>query len=81
MTDKKNRIDNHIKKAEEALQLKLREMQQNVYQTMLNLLPLPMNLSTGNEAESSVTNVRSSQWFVREQEKRNYDRWDRNTNS
>ncbi|MGN4485308.1 hypothetical protein ACTFPQ_24985 [Bacillus cereus group sp. MYBK5-1] len=71
MTDKKNRIDDDIKKAEEALQLKLREMQQNVYQTMLNLLPLPMTLSTGNEAESSVTNVRSSQWFVREQEKEN----------
>lgn len=58
-----------LKKANEALQQKIKDMQENVYQTFLNLLP-SLNLPTEQPGTSSiVTHTQNSQWFVRENEK------------
>ena len=67
--EKKKQADSDLKKANDALQQKLKEMQENVYHTLLDLLPNSHMLSTVEVTTNSL-NEPSSQWFVQEKEEK-----------
>lgn len=69
LTGNKNRAEIELEKANEALQQKIKDMQENVYQTFLNLIPASGLPTAQVETSAAVTNIQSSQWFVQENEK------------
>ncbi|RIW28211.1 hypothetical protein D3H55_22175 [Bacillus salacetis] len=65
----KKQVETDLEKANEALQQKLKEMQENVYHTLVNLLPTPNFPIVKSKATAGVTSIQSSQWFTQENER------------
>ncbi|MBV7508621.1 hypothetical protein KW850_25730 [Bacillus sp. sid0103] len=67
--EKQDKADIDLKKANDALQQKLKEMQENVYRTLVNLLP-NSNVLSNVKVNTNSLNEPPSQWFVQEKEEK-----------
>lgn len=68
LLEEKNSINDGLIKADAALQKKIKEMEENVYKTYLNLLPGSKMLISEEKTSKNSLNVASSQWFEKETE-------------